>query len=155
MLGRYSKWAYWANMTQRLGDTAPRHDSETQGELRSIVRKLQPYQVRALQTDYKAGATVYELATRYKISRQTVSLHLHRLGIQMRRQGLAEQQVIDGARLYEQGWSCARIARHYDVTPGTVWLRLRDIGVQMRDPHGRDSATSWIWELDLYHTQPG
>jgi hypothetical protein len=35
--------------------------------------------------DYQAGATVYELATRFKIHRVTVSEHLHRQGVRWNR----------------------------------------------------------------------
>jgi len=105
---------------------------------RRVVRRLSNEQLAALVKEYQTGATIYELSERFNINRQTASLHLHRLGVKIRRQGLKEEQMIYAARLYEQGWSCARIARHYDVNPGTVWMRLRASGVQMRDPHGRD-----------------
>jgi hypothetical protein len=81
--------------------------------------------VAALVEQYQAGATVYELAERFKIHRVTVSEHLHRQGVRMRRRGLEEWQIDEAAQLYEQGWSLARIAPRYDVHPSTIWLALR------------------------------
>jgi len=125
--------------TQQAGSSQGRvHDSHA---LHGVVRRLSDKRVAALVKEYQAGATVYELSERFSINRETVSRHLHRQGVKMRRQGLAEQQIIDSARLYEQGWSCAKIARHYDVNPGTIWLKLRAIGVQMRDPHERSVSS--------------
>ena len=62
----------------------------------------------ALVEQYQAGATVYELAERFKIHRVTVSEHLHRQGVRMRRRSLEEWQIDEAAQLYEQGWSLAR-----------------------------------------------
>jgi DNA-directed RNA polymerase specialized sigma24 family protein len=94
--------------------------------------------VAALVEAYQAGATVYELAERFKIHRQTVSKHLHREGVKMRRRGLDDQQVVDATALYERGWSLARIGRKLEVQTGTVWMALRSRGVTMRDTHGKE-----------------
>lgn len=48
------------------------------------ARQLDHEQVQQLIREYQAGATVYELAERFGISRQTVSRHLHRHGVPMR-----------------------------------------------------------------------
>jgi DNA-binding IclR family transcriptional regulator len=91
-----------------------------------------------MAAEYQAGATVYELAARFKIHRATVSEHLHSLGVAMRRRGLDQGQVDQAATLYAQGWSVARIGGQFRVDGGTVWLALRAAGVQLRDTHGRE-----------------
>jgi hypothetical protein len=50
----------------------------------TAVRKLRAEQVQELVEAYEAGATVYQLAERFKIHRVTVSAHLHRQGVRMR-----------------------------------------------------------------------
>ncbi|MFI7195470.1 helix-turn-helix domain-containing protein [Nocardia nova] len=102
-------------------------------------RRLNEAERAALAQDYTSGMTVYELATKYGISRDTVSKHLHRMGVAMRRTGLTEEQIEEAARLYiEQRWSLERIAGTLDVDHGTVWRRLRERGVRMRDTQGRN-----------------
>jgi lambda repressor-like predicted transcriptional regulator len=90
---------------------------------------------------FVAGGTVYELADCFGIHRTTVSAHLHREGVAMRRRGLDEPRVDHAARLDEQGWSVARIGARLDVDRGvdsTAWSALRARRVPMRDPQGRN-----------------
>jgi len=94
--------------------------------------------VASLVEEYKAGATVYELAERFKITRQTASKHLHRQDVLMRRQGLDAQQIDEAAKLYGQDWSVARIGGQLGFNGGTVWRALRASDVPMRDTHGRE-----------------
>jgi DNA-binding transcriptional ArsR family regulator len=105
---------------------------------RGIARWLSKCDVTELITQYRGGATVYDLAERYSIHRSTVSAHLHRRGVKMRRLGLGEQRVDLAIRLYKRGWSVARIGSHFGVTGGTVWLALRARGVRMRDAQRRE-----------------
>jgi hypothetical protein len=106
--------------------------------MRGTARRLTQEETSALAQEYRAGATVYELAVRFHIHRTTVSEHLHGLGVRMRRQGLDQGQVDQAAALYSHGWSVARIGGHLGVDGGTVWLALRASGVRMRDTHGRE-----------------
>jgi hypothetical protein len=53
------------------------------------ARQLDADQVQELIAGYQAGATVYELATRFGIERRTVSAILHRHGVPVRRRGLS------------------------------------------------------------------
>lgn len=135
LLGRYSNQSKWAKQVQTATSSQRRVIEETR--LRQLVRKLQPDQIDVLVEGYMDGATVYELADRFKISRQTVSVHLHRRGVTLRRQGLDDEQTAQAASLYEQGLSLASVATRFDVDHGTIWLALRTRGVRMRDTHGR------------------
>jgi DNA-binding CsgD family transcriptional regulator len=121
LLGRYSNRTKWTNQVQQALDCR-RTVTETAAR-RGTVRRLGPEHVSALVAQYQAGATVYELAERFKINRKTVSEHLHRQGVEMRRMGLETQQVDEAVRLYEQGRSLAWIAQHHRVSAGTVWLQ--------------------------------
>ena len=93
--------------------------------------------MEALIDSYKAGATVYDLARRFGIHRTTVSQHLRRSGVKMRRQGLAKDQVGTAARLYEQGQSLSKVGICLGVDAGTVRQALITRGVRMRAPWER------------------
>jgi hypothetical protein len=96
------------------------------------VTRLSPADVEALAEGYRGGATVYELATHFRIHRTTVAQHLHRQGVVMRRQGLTNDQVDHAVVLYAQGSSLARIGARFGVDPATAWSALRTRGVPMR-----------------------
>ena len=87
---------------------------------------------------YRAGQTVYELAARFGIHRVTVSTHLHRTGVTLRRQGLDDDGIQQAVGLYGQGWSVARIGTRLGVDGTTVWTALKAQGLRMRDTHRRE-----------------
>jgi lambda repressor-like predicted transcriptional regulator len=135
LLGYYSSQTFWTNRVKEALASRPR--VTTARTQRVKVRKLTSDEVSELVAGYKTGASVYELARQFAIHRVTVSEHLHRRGIEMRRQGLDLRQVDEAAWLYEQGWSLARIASKDEVDPATVWRALRARSVHMRDTQGR------------------
>ena len=106
---------------------------------RPRARILSPDELTHLAADYQAGMTVYELAAKYRISRETVSKHLHRMGVEIRRQGLNEQQAIEAVRLYGEGLSAFRIGERIGAQHNTVRQELIRRGVRMRDSHGRET----------------
>jgi len=133
LLGRYSNWTKWTKGVNQARSSQRR--VVEQRTSRNIVRRLSSEQVDSLIAGYQAGATVYELAERFKIHRVTVSEHLHRAGTRMRRQGLSLDQIAQAASLYDQGWSVARIGQRFGVNGSTAWLALRAAGVQIRRDH--------------------
>jgi lambda repressor-like predicted transcriptional regulator len=137
LLGRYSKRTSWTKRLPSGRDLTLSARSSTERARRRTVARLSAADVEALVEDYRSGATVYELAARFGIHRVTVSQHLHRRGVSMRRQGLTGLQADGAVRLYEQGWSVARIGGRFGVDPTTVWTALRVRGIRMRDPRGR------------------
>lgn len=139
VLARYCNLSYQREQLGRLTGMVPagRNDAEKPRHAPGRARQLRPTEVEALVDAYRAGATVYELAEVFGISRQTVSGHLHRCGVQMRRQGLTVRQVDEAATLYGQGLSLARIGARFGVDAGTVRARLLEREVRMRDTHGR------------------
>jgi len=136
LLGRYSNWTSWTDRLQVLGETDSRRREDSPVG-RGVARRLTRDEVAQLAVEYQNGATVYDLAERFKIHRTTVSQHLHRQRARMRRRGMTEQQTVEAARLYRQGWSLARLGGHFGVDGATVWRDLRQLGVPMRKPYER------------------
>ncbi len=68
------------------------------------------------------------LARKYGIHRLTVAAHLRRAGVQLRYQGLTDDQVAAAAQLYKHGWSLQRLAERYDCTAETVRQALKTVG---------------------------
>jgi DNA-directed RNA polymerase specialized sigma24 family protein len=92
---------------------------------RQAQKRLSAAAVDALVEGYLAGRTVYELGSEFGINRRTVSEHLHRRGVPMRRRGLTTAQADEAVSLRGQGWSLAGIGARFDVAPGTVLRHLR------------------------------
>ena len=91
---------------------------------RQAQKRLDAASIDALVDGYLAGQTVYELAAEFGIERRTVSAHLHRRGVPMRRRGLSLAQKEEAFALRDRGWSLARIGARFDVSPGTVRAHL-------------------------------
>lgn len=87
---------------------------------RQVQKRLDAASVDALVDGYLAGQTVYELAAEFGIERRTVSAHLHRRGVPMRRRGLSLAQKEEAFALRDRGWSLAQIGARFDVSAGTV-----------------------------------
>lgn len=113
-------------------ERAPRRRYPTQRQ-----RRLTKQQTESLVAEYEAGALVIQLATNYKISRQTVSNMLRRRQVALRPKGLSGEQIQAAVVLYAQGASVATIGKALGVDGKTVWSRLKEQGVEMRDSHGR------------------
>ena len=77
-----------------------------------------------------------ELAAEFDVDRRTVSAHLRRAKVPIRRSGLEVHQVVEVASLYEAGWSSVRLARHFDVSADTILKTLRSSGVKIRPRQG-------------------
>jgi len=66
-----------------------------------------------------------ELAAEFSINRVTVSSHLHRAQVRLRRAGLSPEQAAEACSLYEAGWSSGRLAERLQVSADTVLEALR------------------------------
>jgi uncharacterized protein YjcR len=100
---------------------------------------LDASEVSSLVQDYQGGMTVYELAEKYGCHRQTVARQLKAAGVRMRGQAPTEEQVREGAALYESGLSLDKTGELLGVSPKTLRLHLIGHGVKMRDSHGRST----------------
>jgi hypothetical protein len=83
---------------------------------------LKPAQIDALIAGYEAGKTMKDLAV--GINRLTVSAHLRRVGVPLRRSGLDTEQTAEAARLYDAGWSSVKLAERFGVSADTVLIAL-------------------------------
>jgi DNA-directed RNA polymerase specialized sigma24 family protein len=131
LLGCYSKRTSWTKREQPLPHPTDGDQQSALRRRRPAVVALSDADVEALVEAYRAGATVYELATRFKIHRTTVSQHLHRQGVTLRRVGLDDKQCQQAVRLYCDGNSLARIGARLGVGAGTVHQALRARGVEI------------------------
>jgi DNA-directed RNA polymerase specialized sigma24 family protein len=86
LLGCYSKRTSWTKHLRSLADLSLGDRPRTVRRLRRRVASLSAAQIASLVDGYWSGATVYELADRFKIHRTTVSQHLRRQQVPMRRQ---------------------------------------------------------------------
>ena len=85
LLGCYSKRTSWTKCLRNLADLSLGDRSRAVRRLRRRVVTLSAAEIADLVDGYRSGTTVYELANRFKIHRTTVSQHLHRQHMPMRR----------------------------------------------------------------------
>lgn len=101
------------------------------------MRQLRAVEIDELMERYTAGATVYELAAQFGVSRATVGRHLRSRGIDTTPPGLHPTDVPAAAELYLAGWPLARVATKFGTTANTVRARLVEVDVAIRDTQGR------------------
>lgn len=89
-------------------------------------------QVDQMVALYQDGATVYELADRFKCHRQTVSRRLRSRGVRMRLTGMLPEQVEEAQRLYESGMTLKAVSAAVGVSRNHVRDHLVDAGVRLR-----------------------
>jgi transposase len=99
------------------------------------ARPLRAAEIDQLVAAYEAGATVFELATRFNIHRTTVGRHLKERGIDTRPPALDATALPKLTQLYKDGHSIATIAQHYGVSKNAVRDRLLAAGLTLR-PRG-------------------
>jgi len=133
-----NKWAILLNRGEpMLKPEITSFDYERTGPILQHQRRLTDAQVIILENRYREGATVYQLAKEFGISRTTVSERLKKVGVTMRRQSPRSELIDEMVGLYESGLSLAGIGDRVGTSPGTVHRYIRVRGVQMRDSHGR------------------
>ena len=140
----------------RPSDQVPRRHPRTS-------RPLKPAQIDALIAGYEAGKTMKDLAVEFGINRLTVSAHLRRAGVPLRRSGLDTEQTAEAARLYDAGWSPVKLAERFGVSADTVLIALRRAAVVIRprrggpprhQPLGKARTTFWGLDRTDPHVQP-
>ena len=133
-----NKWAMLLNRGEPTPESqVTSFDYERTGPIRQHQRRLNEAQALLLANNYQAGATVYQLAKDFGISRQTVSERLKKAGITMRQQSPRSELIDEMVGLYESGLSLAGIGDRVGTSPGTVHRYIRIRGVQMRDTHSQ------------------
>jgi DNA-binding transcriptional regulator LsrR (DeoR family) len=110
---------------------------------KKVMRQLRGQDAAELAAAYQAGVTLKELAVRYGIHRETVSIVLERQGVPRRRsfQLTTDDQVKAAVVAYAAGDSLRIIAERMGVDRKTVARRLRQAGVTPRKGNG-------LWPVD-------
>ena len=113
----------WATLLNR-GDLTPESevtnvDYERTGPIRQRQRRLSETQALIMADKYQNGATVYQLALEFGISRHTVSGRLKKVGVTMRQQSPESELIDEMAGLYESGLSLAEVGARTGTSPGT------------------------------------
>jgi predicted transcriptional regulator len=80
-----------------------------------------------MTTKYKAGATVYELATEFGCHRATVAQRLKKAGVVMRLQSPEVVAIDSMERLYRSGLLYSEIGRQLGYSANTVRKYLREL----------------------------
>ena len=101
------------------------------------AKRLNDTQIACLVERYEAGATVYDLGSRFAIDRRTVSIHLKQQGVVMRFQPPSEKTIDEIVRLYESGLSMSKVRQQVGVSADSVLNYLRKRGVETRGPQVR------------------
>ena len=130
----------WATPLKR-GDSAQEpqvtsFDYERAGPIRQRQRKLSEVQTLLMINKYQNGATVYQLAHEFDISRHTVSKRLKKAGVSMRQQSPGCKCIDEMVTLYHSGLSLAEVEDRVGTSPRTVCCYLLIRGVKSRDFHG-------------------
>lgn len=103
------------------------------------AKRLSGSELTAVIDRYRNGATVYELARDFGITRDTVARHLKQAGVIMRGQSPTTDQIDRMVTLYESGLSLAAVGYRVGFSARTVELHIKRRGVRTRDSHGRES----------------
>lgn len=99
--------------------------------------RLNEHELRRLVERYQWGATIYDLAREFGISRGTAAQRLKDSGVQMRNLALSEAEVRRAIALYGTGLSVASVGRELQRDHAAIWRALTAAGVRLRDTHGR------------------
>lgn len=101
------------------------------------ARQLRPAEIDELVAAYRAGSTVYELAARFEVHRNTIGSHLRARGIDTTPPALPPEDIPVVVKLYQSGCSLAKIAARYNISPHGVSNHLVAAGVVLRGRHER------------------
>lgn len=89
---------------------------------------------------YFSGKTTYELAKEFGCDRGTVSRNLKARGIKMRKRSATDGEVAQMAKLYKDGFSCAKISQIVGFCPSAVWGILTREGIKLRNTRGEEDC---------------
>ncbi len=110
-----------------------------------------------IATEYKTGATIEDLSKKYVVANTTVSHHLRRLGVDIRKKGnrpggssgaIIKFDVDAAVALNKAGKTLTQIAGDLGVTYSTLRYRFNSIGYKPRDDLRAKSevAKSYVYE---------
>ncbi len=100
-----------------------------------LLQRLDAETRAHLVRDYESGTPTTELTKIYSLSKASVLLLLQEAGVNMRRQGLNEEQTAEAVRLYGSGLSLVRVGERLGFGPSSVAAALRAAGITLRGRH--------------------
>jgi hypothetical protein len=147
LMKRYSKPVYQGRRLRRMVVLAEKA-AKTQvrevtplSQTQRVDRRLSVETITELVQAYRDGASTPELRRRYDLSQGSVIKILHEHGVEMRGQGLADDEVPTAAELYRAGATLARLGEQFGVSPNAVRRALLSVGVVMRARGGSKPRT--------------
>ncbi len=112
VMGRYSNHADQGERIRGLVESTTQAAAVPKiRTVRRTARRLGIEEVSALVEAYRAGATVYDLARRFRIHRSTVSIVLERNGVSRRSVLLDGERLLQAASLYGAGQTLAEVGQ--------------------------------------------
>ena len=100
---------------------------------------LRPEQVDDLVAEYRDGATLVELASRFGVNRRTVAAHLTRRAVPIRRGSFDPSRIHEAADLYLSGLTLVEVGVKVGAGPQAVRRALASHGIVIRPGGGRRS----------------
>jgi uncharacterized protein YjcR len=87
--------------------------------------RLTPARAAALVADYEAGASIADVARKYRVHVNTATRHVTTHGLTIRHPHAVPQEDLEIARaLYNAGWTYAQIGMKYGCSRTTVSNQL-------------------------------
>jgi DNA-binding CsgD family transcriptional regulator len=108
------------------------HRQRVPSRQRQAQRRLTAAQAEQLATAYEGGASIKELAARWRLHRTTVAAQLRQAGVRLHRQGIPADRLDEALQLYGDGWSCQRLAERYACDAETVRQALKRASDRLR-----------------------
>jgi hypothetical protein len=135
---RYSNPVYQGRRLRRMVEIVeksanmPVRTPETTVQMHRIDGRLSAETIAELVQAYRDGASTPALERRYGLGHASVISILHRHGVTMRNQGLAESDIRIAAELYRSGKTLAQLGERFGVSPNAVRRAMVSAGVVMR-----------------------
>lgn len=115
-----------------LAGAVVRPVAEPARALKQCQHRLSADETATIAAEYQAGASTYQLAKTWHVSRETVTLALRRAGVEARERGvLTPPQLVEARRLRGEGWSLNQLGARYGIAPKTVRRRLDEPGAAL------------------------
>ena len=90
------------------------------------VHRMTPEAILAMVSDYEVG--IGRLARMYGVSDSTVLARLKAAGVEFREKpAAAPQEVLEMARLRDEGWTQTQIGAEFGISRQAVCLRLKRV----------------------------
>ena len=131
------------NLQRILAQSAAPEHMPVARPARQVQRRLGQAEIAELVDDYRGGATVPMLASRFQIHRTTVLDQLERQGIERRPwvRKLSDTDVVEAARFYAEGESLDAVGVRFNVNARTIandpaWVSRVFLTLETRMGHG-------------------